>query len=139
MIAGAVQRYLQAAGLNPVRLTSAGDYQPGAGAVYVVWSEERADVRRLGQRDRDAYRAGLQLRVRHDNEPMAVECCRRAMDLIRALAGERIAYTLPDGSTRAYDVIGVRHVNGPSPYPQPPGAGGYMATSNYQLTVREVE
>lgn len=137
MISGAVQRYLQAQGFSPVRITSPGDYVAGQGAVYVVWSEERAGPERVGTFQRDAYRAGLQVRVRHDNEPMAVEEARRVMPLIRALPRQRIEYTLPDGSERAYRVIGVRHVNGPSPYAQPPGAGGYIATSNYELTVRE--
>lgn len=138
MIAGAVQRYLQAQGLDPVRLTSPGDYQAGQGAVYVVWAEERGDVQRIGTLARGPYTAGLQVRARHDSEVMAMESVRQTMDHIRALPRQTISYTLPDGSSRSYRIRGVRHVNGPATYPQTPGAGGYMATSNYELRVEDV-
>lgn len=140
MIAGAVQRYLQAQGFDPVRVlgknAGMGDYRAGEGPVWGVGDDGRGDFERFGGHWPERYRSGLMIRCRDDDSAMAKENVRRTIAHIRALRGQTISYTLPDGSIRSYRVTGVRRLNGPSDYPTQ--GGGYEATSNYELRVEDV-
>jgi hypothetical protein len=115
-----------------------GDYVPGAGAVWGVHSAEGAGPTTMGAPSRGVYSARVMVRSRHDDTPMAEDALKQALPLMLALRRQTIRYTMPDGTVRAYRVRGVRHMNGPESYAQPPGAGGYAATSNYELRVQEV-
>jgi len=136
MIAGAVMLYLRAQGLSPVRLATLGDYTAGAGAVWAVFDEAGGDVSRL-DRSVEWYAARLQVRARSDDMVRAVAACRQAYDLIRAARGMTLTWTDPiTAAVRQYQLMRVNPFTRPTWIPT--RAPGEMATSNYDLRVREI-